>query len=321
MLFVGPKGIGKTCLAKKLARDLGTKKRVCFISLEPYKKEDNEKTLKSIVRRITYFLAAWGDFLFYNKLRMEMDMEEEQWEILWNQIDTEDIIFILDDFHNLPAYSQHSPLVRFFYQFFRKICFGKAKMLIFTQKVPAFPSDGFPTEIIHIPDFEPEEIERLSKSAKFVGFRHSQWPEGHQIVYDKIRKYPGMPILLDFIRSELEYISPDIQHAEKILEIALENKIRNHIQTIYGQLSGEGDGIFDFLEFLQKNPDGFKANWKDLAGQSGFDIETVKRSWVALCCRNFIFPEKEGVDLYMLDNRWRREPLEIRCSKGNRKTP
>ena len=310
MFVIAPGGIGKTCLAVRLAKDLSSKKRVCFISLKKQKGCPPDEALNSIVTQLTYFLAAWGDYLFYNKLRLEM--EEGQWKILLQQLDREEHVFIFDDLHVLNLLSPASPLTRFFKMFLEKIAHGDSKAVIFTQKMPHPVSesdklpDKLPYEVRSVPRFRESELEQILNRRKFVGTDLKNWPNGRAVTENMLEKASGFPIILDFIRKEMEFIPRKGENAAKWLSTKVSALMDQHIQSILGILKSDGPvGMMEFIDYLRKHPDGFGDDPNPIAEQTGLDVNAVIANWEALKWRRLIHLKQERDKVWMLDNRLR----------------
>lgn len=244
-LFIGPEGIGKTWLAKTLARKTQNSHRVCFIPLEGFWEKSADESLREIVIRITYFLAAWGDYLFYNKIRMEMEMEEAQWEILLEQADRTEHLFVFDDFHLLPLQRESAPLFRFMRLLFQRL--KQARIAIFSQKIPhpLSAEDGKNYELREIPPFTDAQISRMLQGQSYLGFAPEKWPEGVDAARSLLKRYRDLPVVLDRIREEADHLPPSGPESAQWLKESVARRMDYHLRGIRADLENEAQAVLE----------------------------------------------------------------------------
>jgi hypothetical protein len=312
-LVVGPEGNGKTTVATELNKKLEKKgKRVCFLSIQNllptrvekrFASQFSEELLQNIIRHFSYFLASWGDYLFFNNIRMELDVEEGQWDILFRQLDQEEYIFLFDDMHLVSLYLETTAIYRFFYQFFQKIYLGKAKSIIFTQKIPHpfFVSKNLSSVPFEIQPFNEEELHQIVSQEEYIGFDPNEWDEGRAKTESLIRYYSKLPIVLDFIRKETKSILHHGDEAAQWFNIGVERHMREHISKLRGILDKHSE---DLLHFLSSYPLYALPDYGKISKVTGYPTDQVENGWQNLKKRRLLKQSQNKGESWELSAWW-----------------
>ncbi len=309
-VFVAPEGSGKTSLAWNLARRLADGRRICYLPLGDLKGKDPDHCCRTIATRMTYFLAAWGDYLFYNKIRMEMEMEEAQWEILLERADQGKNLFIFDDMHLLQLEKESSPIFRFLRRLFER--FGSAgaqgTVWVFSQRFP-HPLTLIPDILVatpEIPPFSNSEIGSLVEKRKFIGFDPSIWPEGAEAVRALLDRYRDFPVVLDHIRDTVDgLVRRDADGADR-LRAAVEHRMKDHVNAVLRPLEPSANQV---LEWIQRYPRALTDPPEMTAERFGADPEMARQGRDRLRQRRLLGKEWPR-RLWWTEKLWRLEQAD-----------
>ena len=290
-LVIGPDGSGKTCLARRCYHDWKDKFKVWYISCGEMKGKSPDLQLQIVFKKLMYFLVSNGDFLFYNKMRTELEMEKSQWSILLGQLDQKEHLFIFDDLHILPLAKKQYPVSQFFDRFFKKLSKGYGKTVIFSRKKPYPLTVG--AKIYHkidVPVFSKSNIEKICSNASYIGFKSLDWPEGKSASVELIKEYEGLPVVLDHIRKTAAMIPHQGEYSARILKKIVNRKMQHHVNTLKTQLENEAKDVLDFMIQYPKGISGIDY----LTKYSGLEEETVNQGWKDLESRNLLLAPKNG---------------------------
>ena len=311
IVITAQEGSGKTSMARRLALSLFQNKRVCLIAFDTVRdKKDYSRLWQYCFRQFIYFLASWGDYLFYNKIRMDVEMEESHWDILLSQLDQKEHVFIFDDMHFLPLQKDYLPECRFFINFFKRISTGSAKAIILTQKIPPpLTLPGAPIfEMKDIPPFSDKEIAQMFQTRRYFGFKAGEWPEGEKTSAMLVQNYAGLPVVVDHIKGEAALIHKSSPDATLWLEAAVNGRMKEHIGHILSILENEAKLL---MNFLRQYPALAVKDFLRLSRCIGMAVNDVETGWKQLELRRLIRPNPDNTSVYSIDA-WQEKAVSCR---------
>lgn len=299
ILVVGPDGVGKTWLARKITGQLRTQaphKRICFVALDGVAGCSDTETLDWVIEKLVHFLASWGDYLFYNKARMEHEIEEYQWDILFRQLAKPDHMFVLDDAHHLRL--ETSRLLRaFFSRFFESLRSSASSVVIFSRKVPytLAEDERLQDTVVRIPPIPGIELDRLCVRPTWFPWRKGIKLKPGDPVRELLERYSGMPVILEELKRLGEGERPGRTQKQEdticaMTELLMHRRLRSILRIV-----NSDDGLSaEILQQLIRHPGSRVRDPHVLAQEMDLESSAFEAAWRALILRQLVFPVERG---------------------------
>jgi len=167
-VVVGPPGCGKTeTVARASLNQLQSgrriqkgspagRHRVVRIGMNPL------PSLEEVIDDLTMFLAANGDFPFFNKKRLEVSVEATQWDFLFERLRLGPYVLWFDDFNKVPMANERRDHTHFFKKLFEGVRGSECRVILSTTKAPAFLRETDVT-VHYIEGFAGREVDEASE--------------------------------------------------------------------------------------------------------------------------------------------------------------
>ena len=230
-LIIGPAGSGKTEAAaqmiKTIKKDYNVKEHRIF-AFSFTKNTDIEE----FIVLLTKFIAASGNYYYYNKILMEVEIVESQWKALFDCLNREGFFFIFDNMHELPLADHKTLEYNFMKSFFENV--RKPDFFIFSRKIPYIMRQevthpdrfrALPMKIMAIPPLKGEKIKDIIKKEVNI-------PENfHGKIKKIIKRFNNFPWIIQVLKERLNnikerFINPEDMIASlKLWEIEFRNTL------------------------------------------------------------------------------------------------